>query len=1533
MNKILKHSLKIISIYVISFMPGLQLYAQQERPLPIAYPAGTQVSFVRTWDATAPEQDPTVLMTRPLKDVKQATKYLDGLGRPLQTVLKQGSMSTGGSATDIVSPVVYDEFDREQYKYLPFAANNTGGNTSINDGAFKLNPFQQQNTFMIAQYGSQNEAFFYSKASYEASPLNEITDTYAPGISWMGSEANSEPQRRNVQKKYFSNTLIDEVRIWTVTDNSNIGQFGTYNSTGTYLPGELSKSITIDEHKKQVVEFKDKDDRVILKKVQLTATSDDGTGSSHAGWLCTYYIYDDFSNIRAVIQPEGVKLLQLPANNWQLSATLLAEQCFRYEYDLRLRMIVKQVPGAGSVYMVYDKRDRLVMTQDANMRQGTPKWLITKYDELNRPFETGLWNNNGLDFATHLATAAQSINYPTTTGTYEQLTLTHYDDYAGLPGGLSATYLTIWNSHFSSVGNVWPYPQAPLQSNAVKGLPTWTATKVLGTVNTYLYAVTIYDEKARPIQVQSTNITGGIDVVTTQYSWAGQPLVLVQKQDKQGGNAQASVVVTQIMYDDLGRATKVEKKLSNTLVNNNTMSAYKTIVQHEYDQLGQLKKKTLGSNNLETLNYDYNVRGWMLGMNRDYAKDVNSSNYFGFDLGFDKANNNIIGNEPYTNPQFNGNIEGTVWKSKGDGEKRKYDFGYDPANRLMKADFTQYTGGTFNQSAGVNFDMKMGDDGNNVISAYDDNGNIKRMQQWGWKLTGSVQIDNMRYTYIEGSNRLKSVTDFHNDPVTKLGDFKTNTAHPQNATKSALTINSTQVEFDAITDYTYDANGNLNLDNNKTISSITYNHLNLSTVITVTGKGTITYSYDAAGNKLKKETVDNSTAGKTITTTTTYIGGMVYESKTTSPSNTPNDDYVDRLQFIGHEEGRIRFKLADASFQYDYMIKDHLGNVRMVLTEEQQQDRYPAATLEDATYNGGTAVSIESLYYNIDNSKIVPQSTATGIPTYQNNNSIANPNLYSNTSANSNRLYLLNATNNTVADKNGLGIVLKVMAGDAINIWGKSYHKMPGSGYSSSTNPLSVLDLMTLLATSPAASGKGITGTQISGLPGFPTNVTNLLNNQPPQNSNRPRASINWVVLDEQFKYVSGGFDMVETAANTNGSFKDHSIQGIAIPKNGYIYVYCSNESQYNVFFDNLQVVHDKGPILEETHYYPFGLTMVGISSKAAGSLTTKYKFGSKEIQNAEFGNNSGIELYDFSVRNYDPQVGRWCSNDPAADKMYSYSPYNYTLNNPTLLVDPDGRIPIIPWIIKAAVGAAADLLAQATMSYLFDPKVTSWTQAFDNVNWWQVGRSGLEGLIPWRTPGGKIGRAAATAVGDVVANAMNNPSGYSLNQAGVDFATGFISDLAGGGFGELLSKYGAKNVAAGLVSKLGWGAKKVHSLTGVWHSATDGNFVGTLATKIGNFVQDIDVNYRFSGGSGDVDIMTANFNIEVKSGKKMDLKQSIKNSEFAKSQGKGYILYMPTATNNQIKEAQKNGFPLITTEAKLKEKLNEINRKLEENK
>ena len=682
--------------------------AQLPRSVPVTYGSSLPRSYVRTWDVVAPEQTPNNLMTRPLKDIKQSTQYVDGLGRPFQTVVKQGSLITNGTAVDMISMVEYDAFGHEPFKYLPTPS--TASDATKNDGNFKFNPFAQQTAFYnnlnIASnpIAGQGETFLYAQTVFESSALNRVSETSPPGNNWAGSMWNTtETSRRSVKMKYYVNTTTDAVRIWNVT-NGPLGSFGSYASPAIYSAGLLNKNVVVDEHGKQLIEFKDKEGKVILKKAQLSAAADNGNGSSHIGWLCTYYIYDDLNNLRCVIQPLGVELI---SGSWTLmDTTVLKELCFRYEYDNRSRMIIKKVPGAAEVDMVYDARDRLIMKQDANMRAAN-KWMVILYDLLNRPEQTGLlfntWNNK--TFVQHLAAAYNSSTYPFTSTTapsvtyWEDLIRTFYDNYdwrASWANPLTATYNTAFDTYFQTTSNTsWPYPQANTQSSQLKGLVTGSRIKVLGT-SSYLFSVTFYDAKTRIIQVQSQNITStsAVDIVTTQYTWAGQPLLSIARNEKAGINSQTSIALTQNTYDDLGRIIKIEKKISNSKVNSGSMPGnWKTIVQNEYDALGQLKKKKLGAAPLDSLMFEYNIRGWMLGMNRAYVKDTTSNtNWFGFDLGYDKTGFTVNGSsKSYVTAQYNGNIGGMLWKSTGDDQLRKYDFTYDAVNRLAVADFNELT--------------------------------------------------------------------------------------------------------------------------------------------------------------------------------------------------------------------------------------------------------------------------------------------------------------------------------------------------------------------------------------------------------------------------------------------------------------------------------------------------------------------------------------------------------------------------------------------------------------------------------------------------------------------------------------------------------------------------------------------------------------------------------------------------------------------------------------------------------------------------
>ena len=1195
---------------------------------PSAY-AATRINYVRTWEPNAALKDTTEVQSsvRTAREVKQATQYLDGLGRVMQTVAK----GVSGNGRDLVSIKVYDPFGREQYSYLPYVQQASA------NGKFKTDPFNAQNSFYkngVLNPGVVGENIFYSRIEYEASSLNRPIKTFAPGNSWGN---------RPIELLYKMNEDVDSVRIW------NIGA-ALPVSTGNYKAGELYKEVSVDENGNQYVEYTDKDAKVILKKIQIS----DAPSMGAYGWLCTYYIYDDLDNLCYVIPPAGVEAIK--SNNWTVTTAVDTGLCFQYQYDARQRMTMKRVPGAGRVLMIYDKRDRLVFSQDSIQRAKLPmEWLVIFYDELNRPSMTGIYKNitsaDSLQKSMNIANTSQSVSY--VIPAKADLSVYQYDDsnitYSatnsvslvdGFDSGVEANFVveinrslagdtttfvasnplpnipasalipltyTFYDNYdyagklaFSGIDTVkllaadTLYPERRPVTNATKGLVTGTKVSVLGT-DKWLTTTNYYNDKGRIVQIASENNVGGKDITSTLYSFNGSILAMYTRHQNPQSNTVQTTILTTITYDHAGRQQTIRKRL------NDDVSQERIVTSNSYDELGRLRLKRLGVTSsgsmLDTLNYTYNIRGWLQGINKSFVNSGNiTSNWFGQELSYDYG---------FKINQYNGNVSGVKWKTRADSAWA-YGYTYDRNNRLLSAYFTQRNGNAWAQGT-KDFSV------DNL--SYDANGNIKTMLQKGLIGTTSKTIDSLIYTYPSNSNRLLGVRDIDSSVtrLAQLGDF----IDGNTATK----------------DYYYDVNGNMVSDLNKRISSIAYNHLNLPSVITVTGKGTIAYQYDAAGNKLSKTVIDN-TGSSTKKTIIDYVGPFIYKQ--------------DSLELISHEEGRIRpvYKTgAPLTYAYDYFEKDHLGNVRTVLTDQTDFTMY-AATMESAA-----AEKELVLFNNV-------AETRTEKPTGYPQDELTPENKF---------VAKLNAKSG--GRKIGPSLVLRVMGGDTVKISARAFYKSQGPQMDEYIVPVEdmVAGLVQVFSSAAQGNDSHRSGLSLSNVPfneNFYSNDYQRLKERDndANYTQRPNAYLSFVLFDDDFKMVEDNSGVKQVNSSPD-ELQELGVESMAIKKTGFLYVYTSNESQQDVYFDNIILGLSSGPLLEETHYYPFGLAMTGISGKNIGKLENRYKFNGIE-------NNNDFDLnqYETFYRTLDPQIGRFLQIDPKS--IQTEGVYNAMGNNPVSNVD-----------------------------------------------------------------------------------------------------------------------------------------------------------------------------------------------------------------------------------------------------------------------
>ena len=112
-----------------------------------------------------------------------------------------------------------------------------------------------------------------------------------------------------------------------------------------------------------------------------------------------------------------------------------------------------------------------------------------------------------------------------------------------------------------------------------------------------------------------------------------------------------------------------------------------------------------------------------------------------------------------------------------------------------------------------------------------------------------------------------------------------------------------------------------------------------------------------------------------------------------------------------------------------------------------------------------------------------------------------------------------------------------------------------------------------------------------------------------------------------------------------------------------YEYIYDLKDHLGNVRLSFKDDGSGNPDVVQQDHYYPFGMQLAGLSESFGND--NKYLYNGKELEDY-----NDLHWYHYGARYYDPQLGRWMAVDPVDE---FHSPYLYCANNPIRMIDPDG--------------------------------------------------------------------------------------------------------------------------------------------------------------------------------------------------------------------------------------------------------------------
>lgn len=904
------------------------------------------------------------------------------------------------------------------------------------------------------------------------------------------------------------------------------------------VEGLFFKTVTLDATGNKAIIYSDKSGQNIMSLY---------FGQGSTAITSSYNFYDLAGRLLCSVSPNGINQYNNHISFDEIDKT-------SYSYNYKGWLTAMEEKDAGRTEYIYRKDGKIRFSQNAEQRKDktsdkAERYSYTNYDYAGRPVESGEYvvPQGGISFGSDAMKAilqSQALNggLPDSDNSKRDRVFTYYDEADAQLKALLA------NREQRFVAGAVSYSR---KDNAIT---SWYSYDERGRVEWMVQQIKDFGIKTLDYYYGPT---GAVEQVVYQKGIGGEQFTHFYEYDADGRLYKAYTTTQALTYTKQG---ELQDRSSLEL-----QATYYYYLHGPLKRVELADKRTIDGKEYEKLqgiDYVYTADGKLKSINHaDLAKDPGGDgpgnnirkDVFGVTLDYYRNDytSHQDANESFSlsgyEDQFGGQIKAMRWHSPIEGNKTMgYAYSYDERYQFTKADWGEAVGNTLALSA-VNA-YKEG------VKNYDLNGNIDVLNRHD---NAGKSIANYKYNYLPHSNQLEKIT--HEGTGNELMGYSYNQLGQLTEEKEGCKSKY----------LTYDVSGKV---------TGVYAHYRDG----IYSLPIATFSYDERGFRLSKKGYDDS--GKAILTTW-YVrdasGNVVstYEDKVTD-SEGPKATEIPL-----YASGKIGiYKPAYAITFYE--LTDHLGNVRAVIGEGPQVSYLATMESERArqkVLETGEIINEgeEDEFLNMRRATADLANHTPGKFTLEDTKEIVND---------PDEVLRINNKMDSPKQPIGAAKMLPVYPGDKLQA--EVYVKYANFEKSENT---ALTGMATYLASAFGGLAFSKDGVNIfSHLDGqSPTGVFSALGNV---DENQPKAFLSYILLDKNFVPVK--FDQVQVSeaaqilsagsVHEKLTFKDD----ITIDKEGFIYIYISNQSEGNidVYFDDLKITHQYSDIVAGGDYYPFGM-------------------------------------------------------------------------------------------------------------------------------------------------------------------------------------------------------------------------------------------------------------------------------------------------------------------------------------------------------